>query len=301
MYSLSHATNWKKYSIFSDTVRNCGSRFSSSCFWLYKCFDNYWIVGFNFRDFFFIRYLRQKDNHYDKDLIPVLERWCNQDTNLQFHVSIRAQSFHNMFLNLVHNMRFLDRMSVARDHLYSYDYSDNRSFELLQRNVGIYNNMVGSFVNSFTDDIEIFLKTELPHIRLHKQKEDPQTNFYHYSSILYYFWLVYWQSRNGRQETRLEMVQNGDAHHLKIAPNAEPIASASDKDDVIKLQTFMTNKTPNVIFRLTRLNQYRNEVIEQFTEFKHNIERLLENQAWTRPISGRCRWEQQYFSIRDKE
>jgi hypothetical protein len=89
-----------------------------------------------------------------------------------------------MFLNVAHSMRFLDPRSVAQDHLYSYHYSDNRSFELLEKNVGIYNNMVGSFINGFTGDIEIFLKTELPHIRRYKQEEDLQMNFYHYSSIL---------------------------------------------------------------------------------------------------------------------
>ncbi|MGH9977337.1 MAG: hypothetical protein ACRD8Z_16125 [Nitrososphaeraceae archaeon] len=63
----------------------------------------------------------------------------------------------------------------------------------------------------------------------------------------------------------------------------------------------MTNTTPDVIFRLTRLNEYRNEVIGQYAVFKRNIERLLEKQAWTRPIRGRCEWEQQYFSFKDKE
>ena len=161
--------------------------------------------------------------------------------------------------------------------------------------------MVGSFINGFTENIEIFLKTELPNIRQYTQEEDPQTNLYHYSSIIYYFWLVYWQSRDGRHETQLEIVQYGNSHHLRIGPSGEPIASTNDKDDIIKLQTFMTNKTPNVISRLTRLNEYRNGVIEQYTEFSRSIKRLLEKQAWTRPIRGRCRWEQQYFSIRDKE
>ena len=63
----------------------------------------------------------------------------------------------------------------------------------------------------------------------------------------------------------------------------------------------MTNKTPDVIFRLIRLNEYRNEAIEQFAEFRLNIQLLLQKQAWTRPIKGRCKWERQYFSIRDKE
>lgn len=301
MYSLLNALNWKKHHTISDTVRNYWYRIRFGWAEFCKYIDRYWIIGFSFHDYFFIRYFKQKDGHYEKDLIPLLDRWCTQDTNLQFHVAIRAQSFHNMFLNMVHNMRFLDRKSVVRNHLYAYHYSDHRSFELLEKNVGIYNNMVGSFINGFTDDIEIFLKTELPHIRRYKQEEDPQMNFYHYSSILYYFWLVYWQSRNGRQETRLGMVEYGNAHHLKIAPSAEPIASANDKDDIIKLQKFMTDNIPDVIFRLTRLNEYRNEAIEQYSVFRQNIELLLQKQAWTRPIKGRCKWEQQYFSIRDKE
>jgi hypothetical protein len=97
------------------------------------------------------------------------------------------------------------------------------------------------------------------------------------------------------------MIQYGNAHHLRIAPSAEPIASANDKDDIIKLQTFMTDNIPDVIFRLTRLNEYRNEAIEQYSVFRQNIELLLQKQAWTSPIKGRCKWEQQYFSIRDKE
>jgi hypothetical protein len=206
-----------------------------------------------------------------------------------------------MFLNMIRNMHAHDSNSVAQDHLYSYNYSDSRSFELLQKNVEIYNIMVGSFIDGFTGDIEIFLKTELPHIRQYRQDDDQQTNFYHYSSILYYFWLVYWQSRDGKHETQLEIVQYGNAHHLRIAPSTEPIASANNKDDIIKLQTFMTNKTPDVIFRLARLSQYRKEVIEQYTVFRQNIEKLLQKQAWTRPIRGRCEWEQQYFNFRDKE
>ncbi|MGH9977338.1 MAG: hypothetical protein ACRD8Z_16130, partial [Nitrososphaeraceae archaeon] len=91
------------------------------------------------------------------------------------------------FLNMIHKMRSLDRNSVARDHLYTYHYFDSRSFELFQKNIGIYNNMVGSFINGITADIEIFLKTKLPYIRQYRQEEDPQSNFYHYSNILYYF------------------------------------------------------------------------------------------------------------------
>jgi hypothetical protein len=301
MYSLLNASNWKKHHTVSDTVWNYWCRIRSDWAKLCKHLDSYWVISFSFSDYFFIRYLKQKDDHYKRDLVPVLQKWCNQDTNLNFHVPIRAQSFHNMFLNIIHNMHFVDSNSVARDHLYSYHYSGNRSFEQLEKNIGIYNNMVGSFINGFTVDIEIFLKTKLPHIRQYRQKEDPQSNFYHYSSILYYFWLVYWQGRDGRQETRLEMVQYGNAHHLRIAPSAEPIASANNKDDIIKLQTFMTNNTPDVIFRLTRLNEYRNEAIGQYAIFRSNVERLLAKQAWTRPIRGRCKWEQQYFSIRDKE
>jgi hypothetical protein len=207
-----------------------------------------------------------------------------------------------MFLNLVDNLLFLDQHSVARNHLDSYRYTDDRSFDLLQKNVRIYNNMVGSFINGITADLEIFLKTRFPNIRQHRQEEEPISNFfYHYSSIIYYFWLVYWQSRDGRHETQLEIVQYGNAHHLRISPSAEPIASANNRDDIIKLQSFLTSKTSTVIFRLSRLNRYRNEAIEQYIEFSHNIERLLEKQAWTRPIRGRCRWEQQYFSIRDKD
>jgi len=187
MYFHSNASNRTKHLRIFHSIRNhVRSSLPIVKFWIrpIEIIVRYWPVGFSFHDLFFIRYIKQKDNHYDKDLIPVLQRWCNQDTNLQFHVSIRSQSFHNMFLNVAHSMRFLDPRSVAQDHLYSYHYSDNRSFELLEKNVGIYNNMVGSFINGFTGDIEIFLKTELPHIRRYKQEEDLQMNFYHYSSIL---------------------------------------------------------------------------------------------------------------------
>lgn len=201
---------------------------------------------------------------------------------------------------MIHNMRFLDQQSVARDHLDSYHYSNNRSFELLQKNVGIYNNMVGSFFNGITDDIEIFLKTRLPNIRQYRQEEEPESNFYHYQNIIYYFWQTYWESRDGRDETHLQINHYGNAHHLRISTGGEPIASADNEDDIINLQTFMTNMTPNVIFRLTRLNEYRNEAIEQYAAFRQNIELLLQKQAWTRPIKGRCKWEQQYFSISDK-
>jgi hypothetical protein len=303
MYSHLHASNWKKYLGIIDTLWNCRNRlrFGRGSFRvkLCKCINRYWIVGFSIHGLFFIRYFKQKDEHYERDLIPVLDRWCNQTTNLEFHIPIRAQSFHNMFLNLIHNLSFLDSMSVARDHLSSYHYSDNRSFELLQKTMGIYNNMVGSFINGITADIEVFLKLELPTIRQYRHKEDPKSNFYHYSNILYYFWLVYWQSRDGRQETRLEMIQYGNSHHLRISTSAEPIASADNIEDIVKLQTFMTNKTPSVIFRLTRLNEYRIEATEQYEVFRQNIRLLLEKQAWTRPIRGRCKWEQQYFSIQD--
>lgn len=163
----------------------------------------------------------------------------------------------------------------------------------------IYNGMVMTFINNITEEIDIYLKIQLPYIRQYNPQEDPQSNFYHYSSILYYFWLVFWQSRDGRHETRLETVQYGNSHHLRIGPSGEPIASANYENDIIKLQTFLTNKTPDVINCLTRLNGYRNEAVDQYTVFRHNIERLLENQAWTRPIRGRCKWERQYFNIRD--
>ena len=74
-----------------------------------------------------------------------------------------------------------------------------------------------------------------------------------------------------------------------------------NEDDVIKLQTFISNMTPNAIFRLTRLDQYRNETVEQYAVFRQNIKQVLEKQAWTGPIRGRCGWEQEYFSIRNKE
>jgi hypothetical protein len=161
--------------------------------------------------------------------------------------------------------------------------------------------MVGSFINDITADIEIFLKTRLPNIRQHRQEDDSQSNFYYYQNIIYYFWLTYRESRDGRHETHLQVDNYGNAYHLKISTGGEPIASADNRVDILKLQTFMINETPNVIFRLTRLNEYRNEAIEQYTVFKRNIERLLEKQAWTRPIRGRCKWEQQYFSFRDTE
>jgi hypothetical protein len=278
LYSLLDASSRKKCLGITYSVRNrlCYS-ISSPKFWvrfgqiIIRC----WPIGFSFHDLFFIRYFKQKDAHYERDLIPVLQRWCNQDTNLQFHPNIRAQSFHNMFLNLIDNMYFFDRNSVARDHLDSYHYSDNRSFELFQKNVGIYNNMVGSFINGFTGDIEIFLKTRLPNIRQYRQEENPQSNFYHYSNIIYYFWLVYWQSRNGRHETHLEITHYGNAHHLRISTGGEPIASMNSEDDVIRLQTFISNMTTDAIFRLNLLNQYRNETIEQYAVFRQNIEQVV--------------------------
>jgi hypothetical protein len=106
-------------------------------------------------------------------------------------------------------MRFLDHKAVARDHLYAYNYSDHRSLELLQKNVMIYNGMVMTFINNITEEIDIYLKIQLPYIRQYNPQEDPQSNFYHYSSILYYLWLVFWQSRDGRHETWLETVQYG--------------------------------------------------------------------------------------------
>jgi len=202
---------------------------------------------------------------------------------------------------MIDNMRFLDRNSVAQDHLYSYQFSDNRSFELLQKNIGIYNTMIGSFINGFTDDIEIFLKTRLPNIREYRQEEEPKSNFYYYENIIYYFWQTYWESRDGRHKTHLQIDNYGNAHHLKISTGGEPIASMDNENDVNKLQTFLSNMTTHAIFRLNRLNQYRTEAVEQYAVFRQNIRQLLEKQVWTRPIRGRCKWEQQYFSIRDKQ
>lgn len=304
MYNYLHASTWKKHLRIVNTVRNFVSNSVLSIrFWIRptQICIRYWPVWFNFHDLFFIRYFKQKDNHYARDLIPVLKRWCNLSTTLEFHVSLRSQSFRNMFMDIIQTMRYMDHSSVARRHLSGYHYFDYRSFDLLVRDVRRYNDMVRVFINHVTERIEIYLKTELPYLQEYASSNDQQSNVYYYSGIVYYFWLVYWQSRDGRHETKPEIIHYGGIHDLRIDPSREPIALADSEDDIRKLQTFLNELTPDVVDWLTRLNHYRNEVIEHYNIFRQNIERILEDQSWTRPVKGRCGWEQQYFSVTDNQ
>jgi hypothetical protein len=300
MYNHLHALIWKKR---LRIVNPIGNRVSNSLFsiefWIRhaKIFIRYCPCGFNFHDLFFIRYFIQKVSHYKRDVIPVLERWCNLSTTLEFHIALRSESFHNMYVNIIQSMLDLDPRSVARCHLSVYHHSDHRSFDMLDRDVRRYNDMVTVFINHVSERIELFLKSELPYLRQYNQTEDQKSNFYHYSNILYYFWLVYWQSRDGRNEVHPQISHYGNADHPRINTGGDPLASSDNMEDIRRLYAFLTTMAPDIIDWLARLNVYRNEVIEYYNVFRHNIEYILDDQSWTHPIRGRCGWERQYFSM----
>jgi len=254
-------------------------------------------LGFNIHDLFFIRFFKLKDSHYKNDIIPILQHLRNMSTALSPHVDLRSRSFHNMFVNVIQEMQQIDNKSMARCHLQAYHYSDYRAFEIITKDVRRYNDMVQVFINHVTERIELYLKIELPYLRKYSSSEELQSNYYHYNNIVFYFWLVYWQSRDGKIETQPEIVHYGNAHYLRINTSGEPIASADNDDDIRKLHIFLTTLAPDVVDWLTRLNTYRNEVVGHLNTFIQNIEHILDDHSWNKSIKGTCGWERGFRSL----
>jgi hypothetical protein len=252
-------------------------------------------IGFNVHDLFFISYFRLRDRHYKKDIIPTFRHWCRVSTGLSPHVQAGQRPFDNMFLNVIQGMQQIDNKSMARCHLQAYHYSDYRSFESLTKEIRRYNDMVQIFINHIAERIEIFLKIELPYLREYKRSEDTQSNYYHYDNILYYFWLVYWDSRDGRIEIKPEIVRYGNTYHLRIT--GEPIASSDNEKDVTKLQTFLNESTSDVVDWITRLNDYRNEEIGYYNVFRQNIALILDGLSWNKSLKGKCGWERGFWNL----
>jgi hypothetical protein len=264
---------------------------------LFKIIISFNLIGFSIHDFFFIKYFRLRDNHYKNDIIPTLKQWCNIDTALSPHIQIRLRSFDNLFVNVIKDMLEIDDKSMARCHLESYTYSDVRSFEKLVKSIVQYNNMVQVFINTLMEKVEWHLKLKLPHLQKHNAL-CPKENKYYFPNIIYCFWLACLDSLHERVETRTEIVQYGDRHHLRISTTQELMASSENKNDIIALQTFLVDMTPDIIDWFRRLIIYRNEAIEDYNMFRQNIEHILDDHWWNKSLKGTCGWERGFWRLR---
>jgi predicted nuclease of predicted toxin-antitoxin system len=262
---------------------------------LRKICIRYCPIWFNFHDFFFIIYFCQKDVHYESDIVPIFEQWARLDPALRFDTSLRPELFKKMLINFIDNLNRYDRLSMGRCHLEAYNYSDNRSFEKISNEVLAFNHMVHLFIGHVAETFDIFVRTQLPHIKAYNLSL--VTNYYHYSNVVYYFWQVFWEVQNGNTETTLEVITERDTYILRIIPGQDQIAMAKDKNDVEKIRKYLLLETPAMVSWLTALNVDGNEVIRRCRVFTQNIRVILNDHAWNRLIRGRCGWERGFWDM----
>jgi hypothetical protein len=248
--------------------------------------------------YFFIKYIRLQEKHYHNQIRPIFDSWLKIDTSLQFHSSVRERQFDNMFINAIQQIRQPDPKSMARCHLESYRYSDDRSLTNISRQVQFFNERVRVFIYDVYERAHTYIATQLLFMPPYDQTYWSETNYYHYSNIVYYFWLVFWERRNGKHETHLELTQNGNECWIRIKPSAEPIAMTKYKEDAEKLYKYLCERTPNVVDWLNRLEIDRNEVVGHLNTFIQNIESILSEYRWIQSFKGKCIWERQFWAIR---
>jgi hypothetical protein len=203
-----------------------------------------------------------------------------------------------MFISAIERIRQLDPESMARCHLESYHYSDDRSLTNISRHVQFFNEMVRVFIYDVYERVHTYIATKLLFMSPYDQTYWSETNYYHYSNIVYYFWLVFWERRNGKNETHLELTQNGNEYHIRIRPSAELIAVTKNGEDAEKLYRYLCERTPDVVDWLNRLETYRNEVIGHYNTFIDNIRFILSEYRWIQSFKGRCVWERRSWGIR---
>lgn len=250
--------------------------------------------------YFFIKYFESQQQHYRDDIIPIFRSWCEIGTPLQFHADFREHQFGNMFIDAINRIRHSDPQLMARCHLESYPYSDDRSLQAISHQVQQFNDRVRVFRHHVYEAVYTYAATQLFLMRPYDQIDWSEKNYYHYSNIVYYLWLVFWERRGGKYETHLELKQNGNEYHIRIIPSAEPIAMTTNKEDAEKFNKYFCDQTPDLVHWLNRLETARNEVVNRYNTFIQNIMSILSEYRWTwvQSIRGRCEWERHFWRIR---
>jgi hypothetical protein len=220
------------------------------------------------------------------------------NTALQYHADFREHQFDNMMIDAIKRIEDSDSQSMAKCHLKSYGYTDDRSLENISEVLLRFNSRVRILKDHLYEAVHSYVGTQLLRIHPYDQTNWSKTNYYHYSNIVHYFWIKSWEQRENKSDIYLDWTQIGSEHSLTIKPSGDPIAKLEYKEDAEKLYNFLLKQTDGITNWLNILETDRIELISRYNTFTTNIARILREYKWTDTIKGRCNWERQFWRIR---
>jgi hypothetical protein len=295
--SVDIETIYRKPSGSTLSIRHCHSCFRNFqlFIWPFTVAARACEFGFDRNSYFFLKYFKSKNEHYNNDVKPIFEAWSSLGIQpLEFHSSSRGREFENLLITASTDLIQLDPRLMGRSHLASY----NTNLNIILNRIGEYNQNINNFIQDFDTKTRQGIGKNVPSLQEYDSSLNQQSNFYHFINIPYYIWTEFWEERH---ESELVITDyDNRVHELRKLPGKELIARSEDRDTISRLKEYIDNITIDIIDTLSQFKEERNTLVYDFQSFTASVRDVLDNIAWNKPFKGKCGWEKGFWGFKVK-
>ena len=251
--------------------------------------------GFDRTNYFFLKYLKFQDEHYNRDIIPIFEAWHYLTIEpLDINAPIKGKEFENLIITTAERLIQLDRRSMGRCHLNSYHYADDRNIDVIIRYISKYNQKVRAFIDDFDTRVKKEIPMRVPSLEEYRRKLG--VNYYHYDNISYYFWHKMFDDK-GKTQLTINSSPDDSLHELKKEPGGDRISIGNSKESIYALKNYLDEISGNTTKTLCGLREERERLATRFKTFTSAIDRILGDVSWNKSLKGWCGWEKGFFGF----
>ena len=239
--------------------------------------------------YFFIKYLKIKQQHYEHDIKPVFTKWAK--------LTIQPLSYHDfsatlesLVIPIVDTIHAMDHDDMAASHLEGY-----KEYELLlliTYCVRKYNTSLLDFTKETTVHIQSDVAALVPIISLYDIQRPQASNYYFLSNIFHYLWDKFWEKK---PEARLEIVENGERFELMQIPGRRSISLADNRTQLQKLKEYIDQITGEIVYTLLSFEVERDHICGLVTDFSSRLYLIERDIRWHQGLKGRCGWERNFW------
>jgi hypothetical protein len=273
----------------------------NSCKWNNRCTDNPLVFrahrprnnhksGFKWRIdycgifYFFIKYLKIKQEHYKNDIKPIFVKWANLTIQpLDYHYT---NTFDTLFITIIDTIREVDHENMATSHLKRYKEYD--LLLLITYLINQYDTNLQDFIMHVTSRIQSNVAALIPIISPYDSQQPQKINYYFLSNILRYFWAKFWEEK---REYGIEIKGNA----LIQIPGERTISVSDNNIQLQKLKEYIDAITDEIVYTLLSFEVERDGIhrlVDDFTKRIYLIERDI---RWNKGLKGRCGWERNFW------
>lgn len=274
---------------FSRIILNSSKWNNPLVFWSHRPINDHkssfkWRIDYCGAFYFFIRYLRKKQKHYENDIKPVFIQWAELTIQpLDYHYS---STFDALVIPIIDTIHGMDHDDMAYSHLEGYKEYD--LLLLIAHHVRKYNTSLHNFINDITGCIESDITALVPTVSKYNSEQPQKSNYYFLSNILKYLWNKFWEEK---AEYRMEI----EGNELIQIPGKDTICLSDNRTNLKKLKEYIDGITNETVYTLLSFEIERNHIVKLVDDFRKSIYLIERDIRWNKGLKGRCGWERNFW------